>query len=128
MTTEMAPSNRRLIEALEDPTAFRDWLSGGDPGREVGIRQAESRCPIASFLSQRFSLADVHVCCLHLYTGYSNSWDGFDQAPPLWAQCFIRRIDEKGDGPVPAPVLASEALDVLNGCIVEGADAGPQVG
>ncbi len=92
---------------------FTTWLESFNPRKVVGRRGAPGGCPIASYLTQHFGLADVEV----IYGSYSYTNDKDvtkDKKMANWVGEFIEGIDGE-DMELSGPVTAKQALTILAG-------------
>lgn len=98
-----------MVELLETPDYFRDWLDAKEPTEIVG-EDGSKRCPLARFLRSLYPEARCEVGRNHSWV----AWGGPVELPE-WASDFVFAADDLMATRVPRPhVNASEALDLLN--------------
>jgi hypothetical protein len=91
---------------------FRAWLAGQLPEENVGVTCSSANCPLAHW---RQALGEQ--VCVEPHIAIED--DGRKFALPIWAQTFVRHIDDRylttDNGYDEAPITAHECLDELDG-------------
>lgn len=104
----MSPSPS-IVELLETPDAFREWLNTKKPLEIVGEKGSDS-CPLARFLRSRRPDTRCQVGQNHFWVAW-----GRPAGLPAWASAFVFAADDLMARLGPRPrIYAADALDLLD--------------
>lgn len=104
----MSPSPS-IVDLLETPDAFRDWLNTKKPLEIVGEKGSD-RCPLARFLRSHRPDTRCEVGRNHFWVAW-----GSPVELPAWAYAFAFAADDLMSTLGPRPRLyAADALDLLD--------------
>jgi len=97
-----------------DRRKFRAWLAAKNPDAIVGRNRDCHACPIATFYCEASGGNEVVIsknenCDIVIDRG------GGERLLPLWAERFVRRVDDEADG----AITAGRALAILDVCELE---------
>jgi hypothetical protein len=105
-----------VVSVRED--AFRAWLSKENPEHAIGCSGHIWYCPLSCWLSavHREIFPDVSV-----YVASDSFTVGTTvYTLPLWAQDFVRKIDQECESTPATPITAGRALAILDHSTSEG--------
>jgi hypothetical protein len=95
-----------------DREQFRAWLQAQETTEIVGWPGDAAACPLAFWLIRGFGLREVEVRS-GTYGDATPEDGGRWAATPEWAERFIRRVDALATPGGERPVLAAQALALL---------------
>lgn len=89
-----------MSKRLLSLAAFQTWLASKHPNTKVGIAGEDNTCPLATFLKQTTGKTPSVTAREFELIDEEDNYTRQDL--PRWAQHFVLRVDDRGEGSVSA--------------------------